>query len=54
MPYDKQKPQNTAKQINQKRAISTKAESGKSDRKDMLTKAYEKWEKKEEDPTLDK
>ena len=35
-------------------ALSVQREAAKGGRKEALTKAYEKWEKKEEDPMLDK
>lgn len=35
-------------------ALSNQREMAKGGRKEALTKAYEKWEKKEADPMLDK
>lgn len=35
-------------------ALEVQRKSAKGGRKEALTKAYEKWEKKEEDPMLDK
>lgn len=35
-------------------ALAVQREAAKGGRKEQLTKAYEKWEKKESDPTLDK
>ena len=35
-------------------ALSVQRQAAKGNRKETLTKAYEDWEKKEEDPTLDK
>ena len=35
-------------------ALSVQRQAASGGRKEALTKAYEKWEKKEEDPMLDK
>lgn len=47
---DKSKPLKQAQAI----ALSVQREAAKGGRKEALTKAYEKWERKEKDPMLDK